>query len=163
MSKINPVDEFRKGIAAMRNGYLNSALFHLQKAVEHNGNNPFYLSYYGVALARVERDWQRAEASCLAALRFLRTDPHMYLNLAEVYRRAGQLDDALSTLYNGLQFTKWDPTLVKALEELGIRRPPVLSFLNRKSFVNRQLGKLRHKFEGKGKPSSLETLRTARG
>lgn len=159
MNPIDPVDEFKQGLEALRNGYTNSALFHLQRAVECDGNNPFYLSYYGVALARVERNWQRAEASCLAALRFLRSDPHLYLNLAEVYRRAGALDDLLWTLYKGLQFTKWDSRLVRALEELGIRRPPVLTFLNRKHFINRQLGKLRQKFEGKGKVSSLESMR----
>ncbi len=162
MSPIDPVSEFKKGLGALRNGYLNSALFHLQKAVEHDGSNPFYLSYYGLVLARVERDWERAEASCLAALRFLRTDPHLYLNLAEVYRRSGDLDDALCTLYNGLQFTKWDSRLVRALEELGIRRPPVLTFLSRKHFINRQLGKLRHRFERQGKTSTLESLRMGR-
>jgi hypothetical protein len=44
-----------------------------------------------------------------------------------------------------LQYTKRDVRLTRALGKLGLRRAPVLSFLGRKSAVNRRLGKLRHR------------------
>jgi tetratricopeptide (TPR) repeat protein len=162
MSQSEAVNEFKKGLTALRKGYSNSAIAHLQKAVEHDNGNPFYLSYYGLALARSKHDWAMAEAYCLAALRLKCNAVHLYLNLAEVYRQAGGLEDALSTLYNGLQFTKWNSLLVRALEELGVRRPPVLFFLDRKNFLNRHLGKLRHRLGGQSKVSTLESLRAAR-
>ena len=162
MSQTYLGNEFKKGLTALRNGQPYSAVAHLRQALTNDRNNAFCLSYYGVALARAEQNWALAEASCLAALRMKRNQPYLYLNLAEVYRRAGELDDALSTLYNGLQFTQWDPLLVRALEEMGVRRPPVFPFLGRKNFLNRQLGKLRYRFGRQSKASALESLRTAR-
>jgi hypothetical protein len=42
--------------------------------------------------------------------------------------------------------TKQDTRLKKVLAKFGVRRPPVLSFLDRTHFVNRRLGKLRYGF-----------------
>ena len=162
MSQCDPKHEFKEGLLALRNGYFNSALAHLQKAVEHDNDNPFYLSYYGLAIARAEHNWTKAETSCLAALRMKCNVAHLYLNLAEVYRRGGDLKDALSTLYSGLQFTKWDPLLIRAIEDLGIRRSPVFPFLDRKHFLNRHLGKLRYWMGRQGRSSALESLHLAR-
>jgi len=150
MSQSDPMREFKTGLSALQHGDPNSALIHLQSAVEHDSANPYYLSFYGLALARAKRDWAMAEDFCLSALRTKRTQPHFYLNLAEVCCRAGELEYAVSTLYNGLQHTKKDERLVRALEQLGVRRPPVLSFLDRRHFLNRQLGKLRHRLCGRG-------------
>jgi len=162
MSQNELVNEFKQGLTALRKGLPQSAAGHLRKALEHDDANPFYLSYYGLALARMGRQLAEAEDSCLAALRIKRTQAHLYLNLAEVYLRFGQREYALCTLYNGLQHTQWHTRLVRALETLGIRRPPVLSFLHREHFLNRQLGKLRHRLEGEGRVSALESLRVAR-
>jgi len=160
MIQAGPVDEFKKGLTALMEGHPRSAVASLRKAIEQDGANPFYVSYYGLALARTGLDWSRAEKFCLAALRVMRTQAHLYLNLAEVYRRAGKTEYALSTLSNGLQFTRCDRRLVQAMEALGIRRPPVLSFLDRKNFLNRQLGKLRHRLRGEARITAPEALPT---
>lgn len=162
MSQFESVNEFKRGLTALQKGFPKSAVVHLRNAFEHDSGNPFYVSYYGLALARAGDDRARAQGLCHAALRMKTDQPDLYVNLAEVCRRAGELEDALWALYNGLHFTPWDSRLVRALEELGVRRPPVLSFLDRKHFLNRQLGKLRHRLEGRGKVSPLENLRIAR-
>jgi len=162
MGKPEPVNLFKNGLTALKNDYSESAVIHLRKAFEHDSGNPFYASYYGLALARAEDDLTKAEGLCQAALRMKRDQPDLYVNLAEVYRRAGKLEDALWTLYNGLHFTQWDSRLVRALEELGVRRPPVLSFLDRRNFLNRQLGKLRRRLERRDRVSALESMRIAR-
>jgi len=161
MSHFESVELFKNGLAALRNGYSDFAVVYLRNAFEHDRGNPFYASYYGLALARAEVDCAKAESLCQAALRMKRDQPDLYVNMAEVYRRAGYLEDALLTLYKGLQLTRWDSRVVRALEELGVRRPPVLSFLHRKHFLNRHLGKLRNRL-GQGKVSVLESLRIAR-
>jgi predicted Zn-dependent protease len=163
MSESEPVNLFKIGLRALQYGHPKSALVQLRKAFEHDSGNPFYASYYGLALARAENDFSKAEDLCQAALRMKRDQPDLYVNLAEVYRRAGSLEDALWTLYNGLHFTRWDMRLVRALEKLGVRRPPVLSFLDRKHFINRQLGRLRQRLDRRGKASTLEILRIGRG
>jgi tetratricopeptide (TPR) repeat protein len=162
MSQSEPVNLFKNGLTALQNGYSKSAVIHLRKAFEHDSSNPFYVSYYGLALARAGDDWAKAEDLCQAALRMKSDQPDFYVNLAEVYRRAGSLEDALKTLYQGLHFTQWDSRLVWALERLGVRRRPVLAFLDRNHFINRQLGKLRRRIEGPGRVSALESLRIAR-
>jgi len=162
MNQSEPVNLFKNGLRALQNGYSRSAVVHLRKAFEHDSGNPFYASYYGLALARVGDQGAMAEDLCQAALRMKRDQTDFYMNLAEVFRRAGKLEDALWALYSGLHFTQWDLRLVRALEELGVRRQPVLFFLDRKHFLNRQLGKLRRRIEGQGRVSSLEGLRIAR-
>ncbi len=145
MSESVAVKEFREGLTLLSNGYASKAMSHFARARELDRNNPFYLSYQGLALAASERQWEEAEELCFTALRMRRTQPELYLNLAEVYRLAGKKSDALETLSAGLRFTKGDPRLAQALRRLGARRPPVLPFLDRKNFFNRQLGRLRHK------------------
>ncbi len=162
MSESEVVSEFKKGLMALRTGIPESAVDHFERAVEKDKGNPIYLSYYGLALARARRDWVKAEDSCLDALKMKRTEPHLYLNLAELYRRLGNVEYALNTVYSGLQFTKWDRRLVRVLEVLGVRRPPVLSFLNRKNVLNRHLGKLRYRLQRHDKASPLERMRLAR-
>ena len=163
MTEPEVVSEFKKGLTALRMGSPESAVAHFEKAVEMDKGNPFYLSYYGLALSRARSDWVKAVDSCLDALKMKRTEPHLYLNLAELYRQIGNVEYALNTIYNGLQFTRWDRRLVQALEIMGVRRPPVLSFLDRKNLLNRQLGKLRHRLQRQGNLSALERLRLARG
>lgn len=145
MSETAAVKEFREGLALLGNGYASKAMDHFSRAVELDRTNPFYLSYRGLALAAAERNWDEAEEICYTALRMRRTQPELYLNLAEVYRLAGKKSDAVETLSTGLRFTKRDARLAQALRRLGNRRPPVLGFLDRESFLNKELGRLRHK------------------
>ena len=54
------IEEFERGLSLLRNDYPGKALVHLTKAVELRKNNPFYLSYLGVALARAGTHWNLA-------------------------------------------------------------------------------------------------------
>ena len=157
------LEEFKQGLSLLRNDYPGKALLHLNKAVALEKNNPFYLSYLGVALARAGKNWSLAEKLCsqtlqmkrpppefyLAeklcsqALQMKRTQPELYLNLAEVYALAGNKEDAIETLSRGLKFTKQNEPLADALRRFGSRQPPVISFLDRAHFLNRHLGKIR--------------------
>ncbi len=145
MSESPAVKEFREGLTLLGNGYAGKAMNHFVRACQLDRNNPLYISYQGLALAASEQKWDEAEELCQTALRMRRTQPELYLNLAEVYRLAGKKPDAVETLNTGLKFTKRDPRLTQALRKLGMRRPPVLGFLDRQSFLNKELGRLRHK------------------
>jgi len=143
MRENEAIEEFKEGLGLLRSGQARAALRHLRKAVTLNARNPFYLSYMGLALGAAEGDWDQAEDLCFTALRMTRNRPELYLNLAEVYRRAGKKEDAVWILMSGLEVTKRDARLQHALSQLGIRRPPLLAFLDRKNFLNRHLGRLR--------------------
>jgi Flp pilus assembly protein TadD len=145
MAEVDAVEEFKEGLAQLRNNYASKALPHFARALELDKTNPFYLSYLGVAMAAGERNWDSAEDLCTQAIRMKRTQAELYLNLADVYRLAGKRQDAVETLTLGLTMTKRDPRIAQALVKYGYRRPPVLPFLERDHFLNRELGKWRYR------------------
>src|SRR6202166_922190 len=100
--------EFKTGLTLLRDNYANRALNHIQKAAELEKNNPYYMSYLGVALARTEQKWADAERMCDAAVRMKRNQAQLYLNLAEVYMSAGRKDDALSALAAEPEYARRD-------------------------------------------------------
>jgi predicted Zn-dependent protease len=137
--------EFKQGLTLLRENYATRAMPHMQRAMDLEKNNPYYMSYMGVILARSEQKWGEAEKLCDSAVRLKRNQAQLYLNLAEVYATAGRRDEAIETLQQGLKFARRDVRLTIALNRLMQRREPVLSFLPRKSLVNRKLGVMRHR------------------
>lgn len=137
--------EFKTGLTFLRDNYAHKALPHMQRAVDLDKNNPYYMSYLGVVLARSEGKWGEAERLCDSAVRMKRNQAQLYLNLAEVYATAGRRDDAVEALQAGLKFARRDVRLNIAMNKLTERRSPVLSFLARRHPLNRQLGILRHR------------------
>ncbi len=142
------IQVFRSGLAHLRDGQSFEALAAFRQAASMEPQNPYFLSYYGLALGQASRNWDEAEALCLAALRKRRQIPQLYLNLAELYRCRGRVADAVETLNDGLRYTASDSRLLDALTIFGRRRPPVLSFLGRSHPLNRYLGKVRHRASG---------------
>jgi Flp pilus assembly protein TadD len=139
------VEAFREGLTLLSNNYPDKAVPHFTRALELNKQNPFYLSYLGVAIAASEQKWEDAEARCYEALRMKRSQPELYLNLSKVYVLAGKRKDAVDTLLEGLPLTRHDARIVKALRRFGVRKPPVLRFLDRDHPVNRKLGRIRYR------------------
>src|SRR5271154_3425116 len=136
---------FKTGLTLLRDNYAVRALPHMRRAVDLDKNNPYYMSYLGVVLARSEQKWGEAEKLCDGAVRMKRNQAQLYLNLAEVYATAGRRDEAVEALQAGLKFARRDIRLNIAMNRLVERRPPVLTFLTRQHPINRQLGLLRHR------------------
>jgi len=137
--------EFKTGLTFLRDNYANRALQHIQRAMDLERNNPYYMSYLGVALARTQQRWADAERLCDSAVRMKRNQAQLYLNLAEVYVASGRRDDARDALHAGLKYARRDIRLNIALAKLTARRAPVFSFLERKHPLNRHFGMLRHR------------------
>ena len=137
--------EFKTGLTLLRDNYANRALNHIQKAAELEKNNPYYMSYLGVALARTQQKWADAERLCDNAVRMKRNQAQLYLNLAEVYLSAGRKEDAREALLAGMKYARRDVRLSIAMAKLTPRRPPVFTFLERKHPLNRHFGLLRHR------------------
>jgi Flp pilus assembly protein TadD len=145
MIDVEAFQEFRAGLAFLRGGDAHKALPHLRSALDHEPDNPFYVSYLGVAVAASEQKWADAEKLCHSAMRMNRRQPQLYLNLAEVYVAADRKQDAADILARGLHYAPHDQRLKMALDRLSIRRRPVLRFLPRAHILNRNLGKIRHR------------------
>jgi Flp pilus assembly protein TadD len=136
--------EFKTGLNLLRDNYADRALPHMRRAVDLDKNNPYYMSYLGVVLARSERKWGEAERLCDSAVRMKRNQAQLYLNLADVYKTAGRRDEAVEALQAGLKFARRDVRLIIAMNKLIPRRNPVVRFLGRTHPINRHLGLLRH-------------------
>ena len=148
MAEQSALAEFKQGIELLRNGKSDEAVEYLRHAAELKQQNPYYLSFLGVSVARAQRKWAAAVELCETALSLRRSEAQLYLNLAEVYVSAGRRDDAVEALDRGLHYLSADPRIRRARANLGRRRSPVLPFLDRGHFLNRSLGKLRHRVLG---------------
>ena len=137
--------EFKTGLAFLRDNYALKALGHIQRAADLERNNPYYMSYLGVTLARTHQKFADAERMCDSAVRMKRNQAQLYLNLAEVYVAAGRREDARETLISGMKYARRDIRLNIAMTKLTQRRPPVFRFLERKHPLNRHFGMLRYK------------------
>ena len=137
--------EFKTGLTYLRDNSAGRALQHIQRAADLEKNNPYYMSYLGVALARTYQKWDDAERMCDTAVRLKRNQAQLYLNLAEVYLSAGRREDAREALLSGMKYARRDIRLNIAMAKLTPRREPVFTFLERKHPLNRHFGMLRHK------------------
>jgi tetratricopeptide (TPR) repeat protein len=129
----------------LRDDNPNDALVHFRNASDLEKDNPYYISFVGVSLARAQKKWAPALKLCEIALGMKRNEAQLYLNLAEVYTSAGRREEALMTLDRALASLGRDARIQKARKKLGNRRSPLLSFLSRDNVLNRQLGVLRHR------------------
>jgi Flp pilus assembly protein TadD len=145
MMDIDPISEFREGVALLKNGYPQKALVRLRHAFDCEKQNPFYLSFLGLSIARAERKWDQASELCEIAVQLRRTEAQFHLNLAEVYAAAGRRQKALDTLDAALEMFAGDERLKRARSRVEKRRLPLLPFLARENILNRELGKLRHR------------------
>jgi Flp pilus assembly protein TadD len=141
--------EFKQGINLLRNGHSAKAIEYLRHAAELEQQNPYYLSFLGVSVARAQWKWAAAVELCETAVKLKRSEAQLYLNLAEVYVSAGRRDDAVAVLDRGLIYFRVDARIRRARANLGSRCPSVLPFLERGHFLNRSLGKLRHRMSGR--------------
>jgi Flp pilus assembly protein TadD len=137
--------DFTQGVSLLRKGQFSQALEHLRRAAELKQQNPYYLSFLGVSLARAQGKWTEAVELCKTAMNMKRNEAQLYLNLAEVYVSAGRRDRAVETLDTALIYCKTDARITRMRGRLHKRRSAVLPFLGRGHFLNRSLGKLRHR------------------
>jgi Flp pilus assembly protein TadD len=137
--------EFKQGLQLLRKGNPSEALNHFRQAAGMEKQNPYYLSFVGVALARAERQSAPAVKLCETALSMKRNEAQLYLNMAEVYVSARRLEDAVRTLERAQASLGRDDRIRRARLKLGNRRSPALPFLDRQNLLNIRLGILRHR------------------
>ena len=68
-----------------------------------------------------------------------------HLNLSEVYALAGRREKALDLLDDALELFGGDARLRQAHGKVQKRRNPLVPFIGREHFLNRELGRLRHR------------------
>lgn len=144
MLDVDAFQDFRLGLARLRDGDAVAAIELLRQAAKRDPENPYYLSYFGLGLGHAEGMWGEAERLCHRALCRGRRQAQLYLNLAEVYVASGRRQAASDTLALGLRYMPHDARLIEEFSKLIVRRAPVLKVFPRSHAFNRILGRLRH-------------------
>lgn len=144
-SELDPMMEFKEGVELLKNAYPQKALAKLRHAFECDQHNPYYISFLGLCIARAQRKWVKAYELCEIAVQLKPAEIQFHLNLAEVYASAGLREKALDKLDDALERFSGDPRIKQARSRVENRRRPILPFFGRKHFLNRELGKLRHR------------------
>src|ERR1700720_119958 len=137
--------DFKEGVELLKNEYPEKALVKLRRAFESDKHNPYYISFLGLSIARAEQKWDQALELCKTAVKLKRSEIQFHLNLVAVYALAGLRVKALNKLDGALRLFGNDARLRRARNKVVKRQVPVLPFLERSHFLNRELGKLRHR------------------
>src|SRR5256885_2120020 len=144
-AELDHMVEFREGVELLKNEYADKALVRLRRAFESDNRNPYYISFLGLATARAEQKWEQALELCESAVQLKRKEIKFHLNLAQVCALAGLRERAMHTLDEASKLFGDDKRLKRARSKVVNRRAPMLPFLRRDHFLNRELGKLRHR------------------
>jgi len=137
--------EFSEGIRLLKSEYPDKALVRFKRAFESDKHNPYFMSFLGLAIARSQRKWDQASQLCETALQLKPKEIQLHLNLGEVYALAGDRAQALYKLDRAMELFGNDARLKQARSKVLSRRSPVLPFFGREHFLNRELGRLRHR------------------
>lgn len=153
--KTKPVIEYVKEMnGLLKKGKQRAALETVKQAVGDYPSDPFFVSYLGYLTGQVERQYRKGCDVCESAVALMMKAvsedkdffyPILYLNLGRAYVLAGKKPDAIKAFQDGLRYDRKNKNIISELAALGIRKPPVVSFLDRKNPINKYLGKIRHK------------------
>jgi tetratricopeptide (TPR) repeat protein len=140
---------FNTALSRIKASRYHEALAHLSAALRIAPANPEYLSYYGLCIAHVDRQYHRALKLCQHAVDEVRDDPVFRVNLSRVLRLKGDNRAAYEQLQRAWRLDRRHPVTAAELTRMGIRRPPFIRFLSRQNILNRHLGRLRAMLERK--------------
>ena len=101
------------------------------------------LSYFGLCMALVRRQYKIAVDLCKRALDLEFYNGDHYANLARVYMAAGNRKKAVETADQGLKLVPGHEYLMEVRQDLGIRSRPAVPLLDRSNPINVSLGHAR--------------------
>jgi len=131
-------DLFSKGLEALTLGNTLSALAFFEKVIKIEGS-PSALSYFAFCIAKERGQIGKAISLCKEALRIEPDNSAHYLNLGRIHLLAHKKIDAINVFREGLTHEA-NQQIIDELNRLVVRKPPVISFLNRNNPLNKFLG-----------------------
>ncbi len=141
-----------RGIELCRQGQWPEGYYWLSQAadntVETSSVPSLFFAYLGHGLAKLQGEVDEGLRLCQRAVDLELYQPENYYYLAATHLLAGERRSAVDVVERGLQIDATHEGLRALKAEIGQRRSPVLRFLPRHNFVNRSLGRLRHRLFG---------------
>jgi tetratricopeptide (TPR) repeat protein len=153
----DPIEFARLGMAAARaedyeRGLIFLAAAYHRATANREGKLPtLLLSYYGLCLALQNGKIREGADFCQLAIDKEFHNPEHYQNLAKVWLAGRSRRKAVQAIQRGLALDPNNAALRQLREEIGRRRKPVLSFLERSNPLNVTLGRMRHKLTAREK------------
>ncbi len=150
---IKPVDYLRAVKAHLRSGKQKDAFRLLQQGAVRFPNDPLILSYYGCLQAIVDKKYRSGVETCRKAIAQLKKAetfgeellyPVFYLNLGRAYVAAAKKKDAIEAFNKGLEYDNTNRDLLQELRSLGLRKKPLVPFLDRSNLINKYIGMILH-------------------
>jgi Flp pilus assembly protein TadD len=141
-----------EGRAAFAARDVDRAHGHFERAHRRDPRDPFAMSWYGLTLVLVERNSNLGLNLCDQALRVEGPEPELLLNQARVHLALKQRERSVRAILRGLELWPDDPRFVAAKHAIGVRQPPVVTFLSRNNPLNRVLGRLRYRWQQRKVP-----------
>ncbi|HEY6871241.1 MAG TPA: hypothetical protein VI298_00810 [Geobacteraceae bacterium] len=127
-----------KGLAALDRDQTHLALVCFERAFEAE-RSPLVRSSLGFCLAAVRGDVEGGLALCHGAIGEEPANALHYRHLGRVLVLAGRKDEALIVFRQGLRLGG-DEGIMRELDRLGARKPPVIKALDRRHPLNKWLG-----------------------
>lgn len=138
MSTHEVEDLVAKGIAAIENDHAHLALVCFERAAEVE-KTPTVCAGLGYSLAAVRGEMENGLALCREAVTREPGNVFHYRTLGRVLILSGNTYEALETFREGLRIGK-DEGIIRQLDALGTRKPPVFKSLSRKNILNKAAG-----------------------
>ena len=135
---------YELAVDKMRRNLTDEALADLERAARLAPGDPLYISQYGVCLAQ-RKQLDRGLDFCQRAVKASPRSSQLRVNLGRVYRLAGDAAAAHRHFLEAWRGNKRDSAAALELARMGVRRRPMIPFLSRTHWCNRELGRLRHR------------------
>jgi len=135
---------FNKAQFMIKKGDYAKATMLLNEAIKIAPSNPVYLSHLGLCIG-MQGNMIAAENMCRKAIKLSSTEPILYVNLGRVLLSQGRRKEAREAFMLAYRLDNTNAPAALELSRMGIRRRPVIPWLDRSNPINVFLGKLRHR------------------
>jgi len=136
-----------KGFALIKDHNTLDALFYLEKVIEESRRSDVR-SAYAMCIALERGKVKDGIDLCIQAIEDDPENVFHFLNLGKIYLKDGKKAVAIDIFRKGLRFGMDNESakeITFILNELGIRKRPLLPFLKRDNFFNKYMGLILHK------------------
>ena len=149
-----------EGLARYRAGDAVGAHAAFERAHRRAPSDARIMSWYGLTLVLVEKNLNLGVLYCDQALRAAGPEVELLLNQERAHLALGQRERAVRAILRGLATAPEDASLKLAQASMGWRRRPVFPCLGRGNFLNRWLGRMRHRWSQRMNPPPVATPMT---
>lgn len=140
-----PEQYYKLGMGLLRRQEPREAMNAFQMAYRLKPADPFIKSYYGLSLALCRKRGNEAIRLCEESVQPECFHSDLYLNLGRVYLLSGQRNRAFRAFMEGMRTGDDNPELLAEIQAMGVRRPPVFTFLDRGHVANKWAGLALHR------------------